>query len=152
MSQDRNDTNVGPFLDDVVTVVVVVGSGERSDRDLHQIPVRCGGGGTRLHVREADAGEQDPAMVWCGGEDSDAGVDSLDEVVVVDEDEDGGAGSDLCEGWRQTVPMEVVARSFLFSFSLKMKKEEKKKERSCLFFKRPILKYLVQVTTKGVCL
>lgn len=122
-TRDRNDTNECPSrADDAVgaVAVVVVGNGGRSDRGWPQSLVQRGGdGGIRLHAREADAGEQDLVMAWRGGEDNGADVGSLDEVVVVADDGDDGWGSDLCEGWRQTAPVEVVARSFLFSFSLK---------------------------------
>ena len=84
------------------------------------------------HVREVvDGVDQAVASndVDEGNEDVAVVVDNLVVVDVVDGAR-GGVGSDLYEGCRQTVQVEVVGRSFLFSsFSNNKKGEKKKKQR-----------------------
>ena len=107
-------------------------------RDLLQSGVDDGS--HRSHVREVvDGVDQAVASndVDEGNEDVAVVVDNL-VVVDVEDGARGGVGSDLYEGCRQTVQVEVVGRSFLFSsFSNNKKRreeEEEAEERLQLFF------------------
>lgn len=93
-------------------------------------------GSLRSHVRDDDvdlvvASNDDDDE---DSEDVDVVVVAVDNLVVVVEDGVlGGVGSDLYEGCRQTVQVEVVVRSFLFSSFSNNKKERRRREASVVF-------------------
>ena len=95
-------------------------------RDLLQSGVDDGS--HRLHVRKVVDGVDQAVASNGDDEDNEDVVVVADNLVVVDVEDGarGGVGSDLYEGCRQTVQVEVVGRSFLFSSFSNNKKGEKK--------------------------